>query len=135
MCAASHFPKCCTTLPKINVCVLGGVLLLECSLHRGFGFVTFTDPLVAQKVINMRDHTIRKSNLNVSFADPRGAGGVKPSQFPPDPFAIQMGYRHPVGGSPRYPFSGQQQPQAYTLSYGTPQHATPSAMVRTPSWS
>lgn len=83
--------------------------------------MTFTDPVVAQKVVNMRDHTIRKSNLNVSFADPRGSGGVKAPQFTTDPFAIQLGYRHAVGASPRYAFSGQH-PQAYTVTYGAPQH-------------
>lgn len=106
--------------------------------------MTFTDAVVAQKVVNMHNHTIRKSNLNVSFADPKG-GAPKAGQFPGDPFAIQMGYpamatataRHPGGGIPRY-FPGQQQ-QTYTLSYGPPQHiaaiqrpdVSPNAMVRT----
>ena len=61
---------------------------------------------------------------NVSFADPRGSGGVK---APTDPFAIQLGYRQAVSVSPRYAFSGQH-PQAYTLTYGSPQH-NPNAMV------
>ncbi len=116
---------------------------------RGFGFVTFTDPVVAQKVVNMRDHTIQKSNLNVSFADPRGGAGKPAPPFTVDPFLQMAGYspaltRHPGGvATARYPFPGQpqQQPQQqqYAMSYGAPQHMavmqradTPNALVTQP---
>ena len=79
--------------------------------------MTYADPVVAQKVVNMRDHTIRKSNLNVSFADPRGGGGggMKAPHFPADSFLQQLGYssgmggrQHPGPAAPaRYPFSAQ----------------------------
>ena len=102
-------------------------------IPRGFGFVTYADPVVAQKVVNMRDHSIRKSNLNVSFADPRGGGGggMKAPHFPTDSYLQQLGYSSGVGGrqhpgpaaTARYPFSAQQQPQqTYAMGYGTPQH-------------
>ena len=91
--------------------------------------MTFADPMVAQKVVSMPDHVIRKSNLNVSYADPRG--GPKAPQFTTDPFAMQLGYtsglpRHPAVPTPRYPFSGQQQQQqqqqTYAMGYAAPQH-------------
>ena len=121
--------------------------------------MTFVDAVVAQKVVNMREHSIRKSNLNVSFADPRGGGGGSGGMksmpaFSTDPFN-QMGYAshlasrfpaHQAGVAPRFPFPAQpQQPQAYSLGYGTPQHVAavqrpdatqnPNAMVRMWVWS
>lgn len=39
--------------------------------YRGFGFVTYQDGEVARKVLNM-SHTLRKSQLNLSIAEPRG---------------------------------------------------------------
>ena len=83
--------------------------------------MTFTDPLVAQKVVNMQ-HTIRKSNINVSFADPKG--GTSKSHFPAvNPFGLSLHYppahhipRHQAPGS-RYPYSTQSQ-QAFALGFG-----------------
>lgn len=89
--------------------------------------MTYTDAVVAQKVVNMR-HTLHKSNLNVSFADPKGGGGAKaPPVFPTDPYGVPRNYpAHPMAqhvqpAVPQYPFPAhpQQQP-AYTISYGTP---------------
>lgn len=125
----------CTFLRTINLNKWGHYLEVPLynfaytsTLSRGFGFVTFTDPAVAQKVVGMRNHTIHKSNLNVSFADPKGSGS-KMTQFPTDPFGIPLSYpTHmsrlpgaPQATSPRYAFSGQPQ-QAYTMAYGAAPH-------------
>ena len=85
--------------------------------------MTFTDAVVAQKVVNMR-HTIRKSSLNVSFADPKGSGPKPPPPFPTDPFGMYPAHvsRVQAAVTPRYPYSGQPQAQqqayAAALGYG-----------------
>lgn len=45
--------------------------------YRGFGFVTFQDGTVAQKVISTT-HSFRKSTLNLSIAEPKGARSQAP---------------------------------------------------------
>ena len=95
---------------------------------RGFGFVTFTDSVVAQKVVNMQ-HVIRKSTLNVSYADPKGA----PPRMPPysQPQAAQASFGSPItygppqlprapeaqqAVAPRYPYSVQSPAAPYGVA-------------------
>ena len=46
---------------------------------------------MAQRVINMQ-HTLRKSQLNLSFADPKGASAAKTSQLQYPQHYTQQGY-------------------------------------------
>ena len=71
--------------------------------------MTYTDPVVAQKVVTMQ-HVIRKSTLNVSYADPKGGPSrMAPFNQSPSPYGAPYGshqaQRPPMG--PRYPYSGQ----------------------------
>lgn len=54
--------------------------------YRGFGFVSFQDAAVAHKVLNA-PHTLRKSTLNISLADPKGSKVVHSYPYPTyDPY-------------------------------------------------
>lgn len=84
------------------------------SSYRGFGFVTFQNSEDAQKVVRST-HTLRKSTLNVTFADPRGSKNLPPqppppaqySQTPPANFGVYQQYYnpHPYGGHQSYEYS------------------------------
>ena len=89
---------------------------------RGFGFVTFTDSVVAQKVVNMQ-HVIRKSTLNVSYADPKGSSPrMTPYNQPHASYGSQINYVHPRPPAPqqpmapRYPYSGQPPAASYVVA-------------------
>jgi len=111
-------------------------------VSRGFGFVTFVDSTVAQKVVNMQ-HSLRKQVLNVAYADPkqgRGGGSHQSSNNPQ--FNSPMDYGPPPTsvarsqGPPRY-YAASQPPahQGYGMSgYDDfrqgPVHDSPGPMVR-----
>lgn len=72
--------------------------------------MSFNDPYVAQKVLK-ETHTLRKSVLNITTADPKGSaspgrGGYHPPYQP----------HYPPGGYDPY----NQQPNYYNYGYGQP---------------
>ena len=71
--------------------------------------MSFNDPQVAQKVLK-ESHTLRKSVLNITTADPKGSvgrGGYHHSPYQP---------HYPPGGYDPY----NQQPNYYSYGYGQP---------------
>ena len=80
--------------------------------YRGFGFVTFQDGNVAQRVL-AQTHRLRHSTLNITHADPKGA--VR-GTFPP-PSGSQYGYGY---GSQFY---NPQTAQGFYYGYSAPQPA------------
>ena len=83
--------------------------------YRGFGFVTFQDGNVVQKVLS-QTHRLRHSTLNITHADPKGTprGATTTTQ---------------TGGNYGYGYGSQfynpqpPQPQGFYYSYGAPQTA------------
>lgn len=71
--------------------------------------MSFNDPLVAQKVLKQA-HTLRKSVLNITTADPKGSVGRGGYHAPP----YQPHY--PPGGYDPY----NQQPNYYAYGYAQP---------------
>ena len=103
---------------------------------RGFGFVSFNDPYVAQKVLK-ETHTLRKSVLNITTADPKGStgrGGYHPPyqpHYPPggyDPYNQQpnyygYGYAQPpqqATTNTHYAYAGPPQSTSYGYAYPSP---------------
>ena len=99
---------------------------------RGFGFVSFNDPQVAQRVLK-ESHSLRKSTLNITPADPKGSvrGGHHGPHFHPhyppsnyDPYNQQQnyygyGYAQPpqqTGGA-HYGYAGPPQNTSYSYGY------------------
>ena len=83
--------------------------------YRGFGFVTFQDGNVVQRVLS-QTHRLRHSTLNITHADPKGA--------PRGAATAQAGGNYGYGyGSQFYNPQPPPQPQGFYYSYGTPQAA------------
>ena len=90
------------------------VALIIVFYGRGFGFVSFNDPQTAQKVLK-ETHSLRKSTLNITPADPKGStrGGHHSPHFQP---------HYPPGSYDPY---NQQQQGYYGYGYAqAPQPAT-----------
>ena len=107
-----------------------------CIICRGFGFVSFNDPQVVQRVLK-ESHTLRSSTLNVTPADPkgsvRGGGGFGAPHYQPhyppasnyDPYQPQQGYYgygyaaqtpQQSTGTP-YTYAGPPQSSSYGYGY------------------
>lgn len=82
--------------------------------YRGFGFVTFQDGNVVQKVLS-QTHRLRHSTLNITHADPKGA--------PRGSGTVQAGGNYGYGIGSQFYNPQPPQPQGYYYSYGTPQTA------------
>ena len=88
---------------------------------RGFGFVTYVDPAVAQRVVNMQ-HSLRKQVLNVSYADPKTANTNRGGSYDSSPQFNTPGVRPPMPRTqapppPRFYAAPQgPPPQGYAVS-------------------
>jgi RNA recognition motif-containing protein len=83
--------------------------------YRGFGFVTFQDGNVVQRILS-QTHRLRHSTLNITHADPKGA--------PRGAATAQVGGNYGYGfGSQFYNPQPPPQAQGFFYSYGNPQTA------------
>ena len=82
--------------------------------YRGFGFVTFQDGNVVQKVLS-QTHRLRHSTLNITHADPKGT--------PRGTTTVQPGSNYGYGYGSQFYNPQQAQPQGVYFGYGAPQAA------------